>query len=117
MEMDLRKPKLSRILKVKKTPGISSHLAGKATIDEICKESEIPGLHVVSAGSIPPNPTELIQGEKFASLMAELKKRYDYVIMDTAPVSPVTDAQLLQAFADINLFVVRHAVTPGYSLP
>ena len=66
MEMDLRKPKLSRILKVKKTPGISSHLVGKATLDEVCKETEIPGLFVVSAGPVPPNPTELIQGEKFA---------------------------------------------------
>src|SRR6185437_7575159 len=112
MEMDLRKPKLSKILGVKKTPGISSNLVGKATVDEIIKETYIPGLYIISAGPIPPNPTELIQWEKFAELIAELKTRFDYVIMDTAPVSPVTDAQLLQTFADINLFVVRHAVTP-----
>jgi len=109
MEMDLRKPKLSKILKVKKTPGISSYLAGKATVDQIIKQSYIPGLSVVSAGPIPPNPTELIQGEEFNQLMGELKQRFDYVIMDTAPVSPVTDAQLLQSFADINLLLF---VTP-----
>lgn len=114
MEMDLRKPKLSKILNVKKTPGISSFLAGKATVEEITKQTSIPGLYVVSAGPIPPNPTELIQGEKFSELVAELKQKFDYVIMDTAPVSPVTDAQLLQSFADINLFVIRHAVTPGF---
>jgi capsular exopolysaccharide synthesis family protein len=112
MEMDLRKPKLSKILNVKRTPGISSYLVGKAGIEEIAKETHIPGLYVVSAGPIPPNPTELIQGEKFRELVTELKKKFDYVIMDTAPVSPVTDAQLLQEFANINLFVVRHAVTP-----
>src|SRR6185312_14737410 len=95
MEMDLRKPKLSKILNVKKTPGISSNLVGKASVDEIIKETHIPGLYVISAGPIPPNPTELIQGEKFAELVGELKTRFDYVIMDTAPVSPVTDAQLL----------------------
>ena len=50
MEMDLRKPKLSKILNVKKTPGISSYLVGKATLDEIIKETEIPGLFIVSAG-------------------------------------------------------------------
>ena len=112
MEMDLRKPKLSKILKVKKTPGISSNLSGKASVDEIIKETEFPGLYIISAGPIPPNPTELIQGEEFEVLMTELKTRFDYIIMDTAPVSPVTDAQLLQKFADINLFVIRHAVTP-----
>ena len=85
MEMDLRKPKLSKILNVKKVPGISSYLVGKATLDEIVKETEIPGLFVVSAGPIPPNPTELIQGEKFNELVAQLKEKYDYVIMDTAP--------------------------------
>ncbi len=112
MEMDLRKPKLSKILGVKKTPGISSYLVGKAPLDDIIKVTDIPGLHVVSAGPIPPNPTELIQGEKFRELMGYLKQKFDYVIMDTAPVSPVTDAQLLQEFADINLFVIRHAKTP-----
>ena len=95
MEMDLRKPKLSKILNVKKTPGVSSYLVGKAPIDDIIKPTDIPNLFVVSAGPIPPNPTELIQGRKFRELMAELKTRFDYVIMDTAPVSPVTDAQLI----------------------
>ncbi len=86
-------------------------------MDEIIKETYIPGLYVISAGPIPPNPTELIQGEKFSLLMADLKSRFDYIIMDTAPVSPVTDAQLLQSYADINLFVIRHAVTPRVFLP
>ncbi len=112
MELDLRKPKLSKILNVKKTPGISSYLMNKANIDEIVKQAEVPNLFVVSAGPIPPNPTELISGIKFHELIAELKQKFDFVIMDTAPVSPVTDAQLLQAHADINVFVVRHAVTP-----
>ena len=74
MELDLRKPKLSKILKVKKTPGISSCLVGKATVDEIVKPTEIPNLFVVSAGPIPPNPTELISGQKFRELIAELKQ-------------------------------------------
>ncbi len=99
-------------MNVKKTPGISSYLVGKAPLEEIVKQTEISGLYVVSAGPIPPNPTELIQGAKFRELVEHLQGRFDYVIMDTAPVSPVTDAQLLQEFADINLFVIRHA---GYT--
>ena len=116
MEMDLRKPKLSKMLKVNKSPGITNYLIGKASLEEICRQTEIPNLYVVSAGAIPPNPTELIQGEKFRELINELKERYDYLILDTAPVSPVTDAQLLQEFADINMFVIRHGVTPRHFL-
>ena len=116
MEMDLRKPKLSRMLKVNKSPGITNYLIGKASLEEISRQTEIPNLYVVSAGAIPPNPTELIQGEKFRELINELKERYDYLLLDTAPVSPVTDAQLLQEFADINMFVIRHGVTPRHFL-
>ena len=116
MEMDLRKPKLSKMLKVNKSPGITNYLIGKASLEEISRQTEIPNLYVVSAGAIPPNPTELIQGEKFRELINELKERYDYLILDTAPVSPVTDAQLLQEFADINMFVIRHGVTPRHFL-
>lgn len=117
MEMDLRKPKLSKILGVSRRPGTSTYLAGKADIDSIVKETSIPGLFLVSAGPVPPNPTELISSEKFGVMVGELKKRFDYVIMDTAPVSPVADAQLLQEHSDINLFVVRHGVTPRVFLP
>jgi capsular exopolysaccharide synthesis family protein len=116
MEMDLRKPKLSKMLKVNKSPGITNYLIGKASLEEISRQTEIPNLYVVSAGAIPPNPTELIQGEKFRELINELKERYDYLLLDTAPVSPVTDAQLLQEFADINMFVIRHGVTPRHFL-
>ncbi len=112
MEMDLRKPKLSATLNLNKKPGISNYLVGKATIDEICKDTGIAGLTLISAGDTPPNPSELISSDKMYELMTELKSRFDYIIMDTAPVSPVTDAQLLQVHADLNMFVIRHGVTP-----
>jgi capsular exopolysaccharide synthesis family protein len=112
MEMDLRKPKLSVTLGLSKKPGISNYLVGKATIDEICKDTGIPGLTLIPSGDAPPNPSELISGDKMHVLMEEMRSRFDYIIMDTAPISPVTDAQLLQHYADLNLFVIRHGVTP-----
>ncbi|RZL06012.1 MAG: polysaccharide biosynthesis tyrosine autokinase, partial [Pedobacter sp.] len=105
MEMDLRKPKLSLQLNVSKNPGISSYLVGKASIEEICKQTEFEGLFVVSAGPIPPNPTELIQLDKFREMMMELNARYDYVIIDTAPIGPVTDAQLLAPYVNTSVYV------------
>ena len=75
MEMDLRKPKLSKYFGISKDPGISNYLIGKAGIDEIIKTTEYPNLFVVSSGPIPPNPTELISSEKFIEMMGLLKER------------------------------------------
>ncbi len=112
MEMDLRKPKLSKQLGINRDPGISNYLIGKAPINEIIKETQYPNLFIVSAGPIPPNPTELIGGEKFKEMMALLKEKFDYVIIDSTPIGMVTDSQLLAGFAETTLYVVRHDLTP-----
>jgi len=112
MEMDLRKPKLSKYLGINRDPGITSYLIGKASIEQIIKDTKYPNLFVISAGPIPPNPTELILSTKFAEMMAELKDKFDYIIIDSAPIGPVTDSQLLNGYANATLYVVRHAHTP-----
>jgi len=112
MEMDLRKPKLSKYMGVSRDPGISSYLISKANIDEIIKTTQYPNLFIVSAGPIPPNPTELIGSEKFKEMMDLLKEKFDYVIIDSPPIGPVTDSQLLGVFADTTMYIVRHALTP-----
>ena len=112
MEMDLRKPKLSKYLGINRDPGITSFLINKAGIDDIIKETKYPNLFVISAGPIPPNPTELIISPKFAEMMALLKEKFDYIIIDSAPIGPVTDSQLISSYANTTLYVVRHAFTP-----
>ncbi len=112
MEMDLRKPKLSKYLGINRDPGISNYLIGKASINDIIKETKYPNLFIVSAGPIPPNPTELITSKRFGEMMEELKKMFDYIIIDSAPIGPVTDSQLLGKYADTTLFVIRHGLTP-----
>ena len=112
MEMDLRKPKLSKYLGISRDPGISSYLIKMAEIGDIIKVTPYPNLFVISAGPIPPNPTELIGSPKFALMMEELKSRFDYIIIDSAPIGPVTDSQLLAIYADTTIFVVRHGLTP-----
>jgi capsular exopolysaccharide synthesis family protein len=114
LELDLRKPKLSGYLNIEITPGISNYLVNKATLDEIVKPTEFENLFLIPAGTIPPNPSELIIRNEFQELVKVLKSRFDYIIFDTAPVGPVTDAQLLSHYADISLFVVRHNYTPNH---
>jgi len=112
LELDLRKPRLSKLLNVNRDPGISNYLVGKIPLEDIIKKTSIKNLFVISAGAIPPNPSELILSNKFKELISDLKARFDYLIIDSAPIGPVSDAFLLKDFADTTIFVVRHNATP-----
>lgn len=112
LELDLRKPRLSNLLGVTRDPGISNYLIGKIPIEDIIKETSIKNLFVISAGAIPPNPSELIMSNNFKEMINEIKSRFDYLIMDSAPVGPVSDSLLLKDYADNTIFVVRHNTTP-----
>ena len=112
LELDLRKPRLSNLLNVTRDPGISNYLVGKIPIEGIIKETAIKNLFIISAGAIPPNPSELILSNKFREMIDELKNRFDYLIIDSAPIGPVSDSLLLKDYADTTIFVVRHNATP-----
>lgn len=112
MELDLRKPKISNLLGIERDPGISNYLVNQVSLEQIVKPTEFKNLFVLPSGPIPPNPSELIIRDEFRRLMKDVKESFDYVIIDTAPISPVTDAFLLKDYADATVFVVRHDVTP-----
>ena len=84
------------------------------TLDDIIVPSgEHKNLDLIPCGTIPPNPAELLQTERVDELFAELRKRYDYIIVDTAPVALVSDTYLLDRVADMTLFVCRYKYKPG----
>ena len=112
LEMDLRKPKLSEMLGLKRTVGISNYLIGRASIEEIILQTGTENLSFIAAGPIPPNPSELILNDRMDALIKFLEERYDYILIDTAPVAPVTDAHILSKFCDTTLYIIRHAYTP-----
>lgn len=112
LELDLRRPKISNLLNIKRDPGISNYLVNQASFDEVIKPTTIKDLYVIPSGPVPPNPSELMIKPKFRQFMSEVKERFDYIIIDTAPIGPVTDAFLLKDFADATIFVVRHDATP-----
>lgn len=108
---DLRKPKIFDDFNLKNEIGVVNYLIGQLTIDEVINKTQIPFLDVITSGPVPPNPSELIMGETMGEFMAELKERYDYIILDTPPVGLVTDAVELSQYADVTLYITRQNFT------
>ncbi len=107
VEYDLRKPRLAKTLNLNGSIGISSYFIGETTIEQSIQHTDFDNLDVLLVGATPPNPSEIIDSQKNKDLLAELRKRYDYIILDTPPVNLITDAQVLAKLADISLYVVR----------
>ena len=112
LEFDLRKPKISKPLGIKREPGITNFLIGNASITGIIQQHPtIPNFNIISSGPVPPNPAELIGGPNMAGLMEYLKENFDYVLLDSRPVASVTDAKLLAVHADLTMYIIRHNFT------
>lgn len=113
LELDLRKPQISNIFNLVREPGITNYLIGNSQLKEIIKKvPDYDNLFVISSGPIPPNPAELILNEKLNQLFEDLTNQFDYILVDSAPVVPVTDAHLLSRLCDATLYVIRHGYTP-----
>jgi tyrosine-protein kinase Etk/Wzc len=112
MEFDIRKPKIVSGLELRRKMGITNYLIGSAKFEELVVKVEgVDNLYVIPCGPIPPNPSELLLDPRLDELMAEVQKRFDVVIMDTAPVGLVSDAMNLGRFADCTLYIVRQTYT------
>jgi capsular exopolysaccharide synthesis family protein len=108
---DLRKPRLYSDFGLTDDKGVSTWLIGRDKINDIIQESGYENLSVIAAGPVPPNPSELAASEKTKELFAELKKKFDYIILDSAPIGTVSDTFSLAAAADITIILVRHNKT------
>ncbi|WP_218599650.1 polysaccharide biosynthesis tyrosine autokinase [Polaribacter sp. NJDZ03] len=109
MGMDLRAPKVTEYLGIPERKGITNFITNEKVSLEDIKFSipEIKGLDIIASGVIPPNPAELLLHAKVKELFEEVKKDYDYIIVDTAPVNLVTDTLLVSKYADMFLYVSR----------
>ena len=113
MELDLRKPTITTKLGLPSGKGFSHYIVRpEMTLADVIMPS---GVHehvdLIQAGAIPPNPAELLISSRAAEMIAALKERYDYIIMDAPPVGLVTDAQLLSRYADSCMYMVRQGFT------
>ena len=116
IDTDMRKGYLDQLLNVTPECGLSDILSGEVSPAQAVIQTNIPNLHLISAGSYPKNPSELLMDNRFKELLSNAQKRYDYVIIDTPPVLAVTDAVVVGQHAGTVLLVSRYGNTTAKEL-
>ena len=106
VDCDLRKPRIHSIFNQKRFPGFTDYFVGRATFDEIVRKSDIENLSFIPAGTIPPNPSEILDSRGMKSFLRKLNNEFDLVILDSPPVLTVTDAEILSRIVDETILVV-----------
>ena len=106
IDCDLRKPSLHKKFKISNIGGLSDILIGKEKIDDVVHHFN-DELDIITSGKLPPNPAEMLGSRTMERLLIALKERYDMIILDTAPLQAVTDAQILSTKSDGIILVVR----------
>lgn len=106
LDADLRKPRIHSIFNQKRFPGFTDYFFGQATFDEVVRKSEVNNLDYVTAGTIPPNPSEILGSTQMEAFLEKLKTKYDYIIIDSPPIIAVTDSEILSSLVDGTLLVV-----------
>jgi capsular exopolysaccharide synthesis family protein len=108
---DLRRPTIHKMFAVPQAPGFSQVVLGQESLEQAIKPTRIEGLFVMPAGTLPPNPAELLGQEQTAALLAQLSGEFDMVLIDSSPVAAAADAIILATLADGVLMVVRAGET------
>lgn len=114
VDADLRRPSCHRALRVDNDRGLSDFLVGQEDLYRVIKPTSIPNLSVLNCGAVAPNPAELIASQKMQSALHELANHYDFILIDSPPVMPVSDAVVLSTMVDGVVFVVRGQDTPKH---
>lgn len=108
---DLRRSKLHKAFGSPNLTGLSTYLSAQSDLDSVIQKDEAHHFDYITSGPVPPNPSELLHSNRMKALIDELRKRYEYVIIDTAPVGLVSDSIPIIKQADINLFIIRSGVS------
>ena len=119
VDLDIRKGTLSGHVSGTTNMGITNYLSGKVDdIDSIIKKEELAtNLDIIHTGPVPPNPSELLLSDRLEVLIEELKKRYDYIILDNVPAGLVADAAIVNRVADLTIYILRAGLMDRRQLP
>ncbi len=107
VDLDLHKPKQANAFNIKNDVGITSYLVGKASLNDIIIDTPVENLQVILTGPRTPNASELILDPMLEQMINELKKTYEYIILDTPPVGLLSDALVMMKYSDLNLYVLK----------
>jgi len=113
---DMRKPRLHKVFGLPNEHGLSTYLIGYDTIEEVVLPTNIKNLSLIASGPIPPNPAEILGKAELKTLIENVRTRFDYVIVDNAPVSLVTDGIIVSQLSDLNIFILRYGVSHKHQL-
>ncbi len=117
IDADLRKPRLARTFGVPSHPGLSDAICGFCELDTIIHKTQIENFYVIPAGTIPPNPAELLASDEMEQLLEKLNAMgFEYIFFDTPPINIVTDAAAITRITAGTLLVVRSNTTTKESL-
>ena len=112
VDADIRKGRVAKYFKRKSAPGLSDYLSGQNSLEEVVHHSHVnENLSYITCGTHSPKPYELLESEEMKNLLEELRKEYDYIIIDTPPVLLLSDALALAPITDGTALVCRHQVS------
>ena len=111
LDCDLRKPRVHRVFDFNKEPGLIDYLVGEKSLEDITHKSEMKNLSIITSGTIPPNPAEMLGSKQMDDFLALVRGMYDYVIIDSPPIIAVTDAEILAKKVDGAVLVVSSEIT------
>ncbi|MCI0418811.1 MAG: CpsD/CapB family tyrosine-protein kinase [Acidobacteria bacterium] len=116
VDCDLRRPSVHKALGFPKTDGLADFLSQEMPSSKVMLTTRIPNFWVIPAGSVPENPAELLNTQKMKDFLASVSEQFDWVIIDSPPIVPLADAELLSSLVDGTLLVVRASQTPAESV-
>ena len=103
IDADLRKPRIHSLFNQLKTPGFTDYFFEKATFNEIIRPTQLENLSIVTTGTLPPNPSELLGSNLMIDFLKDVREKYDIVILDSAPIIAVTDTEILSRLVDASI--------------
>jgi capsular exopolysaccharide synthesis family protein len=112
IDANMHSPSVEECLSMPRRQGLSELLSGRLPLDHAIRVTSVPNVAVLGAGSVARNPSELLASERMKTLLSSLKRRYNYVVIDTPEATTTSDASLLGAIADGVVLVVRQNTTP-----
>lgn len=111
VDCDLRRPSVHKAFGLNNSTGVTNVLVNDLDPSSLAQETEVPRLHIVASGPIPPNPAELVGSKRMQILLSRARENFDFVLVDSPPVNMVTDAILLSPLVDGALLVIKSSST------
>jgi len=111
VDADLRKARVHKVFGAVREPGLVEVLIGQAELGEVIRPVDVPGLSIITAGTLPPNPSELLGSPRMPEIVRALQQEFDLVLIDAPPVLVAGDASIVATITDATLVVVRAGVT------